>query len=183
MMEDSEKIFEDPSPSGQKTPCYSQVGSIAEPSLSGLRDQIKKIMIPMLIKIFQLKVDLSQSVSVPSRLQNSKKTQSTEEILDHLKRLDEDLNLLILWCQSCRNQVGKALSAPEEEHKQRLSATACESAQHSAVAKSFSEALSASSIRMPKPPISPPVIEPPKPVSSLKKSWWQRLFFSSKNNS
>ena len=51
---------------------FSQAGAINDPSLNQLRDQIKKVMIPLLIKTFQLKLELNQSLSLPSRLQNLK---------------------------------------------------------------------------------------------------------------
>ncbi len=157
-----------------KSPSYSQLGTIADPSLSMLRDQIKKVMIPMLIKIFQLKLELSQAISLPSRLQPKAK-ESPEEITSQLKNLDEDLKLLILWCENSRHQISKALSASEEEHKSASKATTGSPA-HPFVSKSFSEALSA------QPPLFKSKEEIPSEETSsssqpeTKKTWWQRFF-------
>lgn len=71
-------------------------------------------MIPLLIKIFQLKLELNQAMSLPSRLQ-PKSITSPAELLAELAQLDEDLKTLELWCESARNQIAKAQSIPEEE--------------------------------------------------------------------
>ncbi len=65
---------------------FSQAGSIEDLSLTQLRDHIKKVMIPLLIKSFQLKLELSQAISLPSRLQPLKQKQSSEEIIQQLKQ-------------------------------------------------------------------------------------------------
>ena len=129
-----------------KTPSYTQAGTIVDPSLSGLRDQIKKIMIPMLIKIFQFKLELSQSISLPSRLQRAEK-ESPDETLNELKKLNEDLKLLVLWCQSCRNQISKALSLPDEEQKEGMNPSSAHTPFNPGVSKSFSDAVSLQSGR------------------------------------
>ncbi len=46
----------------EKSSQFSQTSSLKEPALSQLRDQIKKVMIPLLIKTFQFKLELSQSL-------------------------------------------------------------------------------------------------------------------------
>lgn len=93
---------------------FSQVGNITDASLNSLRDQIKNVMIPLLIKIFQLKLELNQAMSLPSRLQ-TKSNGSPAELLAELTQLDEDLKSLELWCESARNQIAKAKSIPGEE--------------------------------------------------------------------
>lgn len=123
---------------------FSQAGIIREPALNQLRDQIKKAMIPLLIKTFQLKLEMSQALSPPSRLQKNQSQQSEEEITDQLNQLDKDLNVLMLWCQSSRGQIAKALSPLEEEQKNAISQAAPEDA-NPAVLKSFSNAVSAQS--------------------------------------
>lgn len=135
-MSDLESEFSDTIP-------FAQAGKLNDPSLIQLRDQIKKVMIPLLIKTFQFKLELSQSLSLPSRLQTQKNNRTPEEIVEQLKTLDNDLKVLFLWCQSCRSQIQKALSVPEEEQKNTVSSEA--PAANPAVAKSFSDAVQAQS--------------------------------------
>lgn len=82
--------------------------SHAEPKLGYLRAQIKKVMIPLLIKIFELKLAGQQAQMPPSRLQNHK-GESADQILAELRSLEEELKVLQLWCLSCQKQVEKAL--------------------------------------------------------------------------
>lgn len=160
-----------------KIPNYTQAGTIADSSLSGLRDQIKKIMIPMLIKIFQLKLELSQSISLPSRLQSTS-LDSPDTTLTELKKLDEDLKLLVLWCQSCRNQISKAMSIPEEEQKEPLTTTSSETEHNPMVSKSFSEAMTSHSTRYQVGANAPSDEEPSGESSSTssKTSWLKKMF-------
>ncbi len=140
-MSDLEMEFSDSlSSSEEKTFHFTQAGILHNPSLSQLRDQIKKVMIPLLIKTFQFKLELSQSLSLPSRLQNQKQ-RPPEEIIDHLKILDNDLKVLLLWCESCRIQIQKALAVPEEEQKNTVASSS--SSTNPAVARSFSDAIAA----------------------------------------
>jgi hypothetical protein len=167
---DSSHLFE------EKSPHFIQAGTLGDPSLSQLRDQIKKVMIPLLIKTFQFKLELSQSLSLPSRLQNQKNQRSPEEILEHLKTLDNDLKVLLLWCQSCRSQIQKALSVPEEEQKNTLTA-AVPSIPNSAVSKSFSEAVSAQSSFFQQQTGQEKEKETLADFSTAtsKKTWWEKL--------
>jgi hypothetical protein len=160
-----------------KIPNYTQAGTIADSSLSGLRDQIKKIMIPMLIKIFQLKLELSQSISLPSRLQSTS-CDSPDTTLNELKKLDEDLKLLVLWCQSCRNQIGKAMSIPEEEQKEPLSTTSSDTEHNPMVSKSFSEAMTSHSSRYQVADSNPSLQEGSDEINSpsSKTSWLKKMF-------
>jgi NACalpha-BTF3-like transcription factor len=171
-MKNEEELQEIASPLA-KGASYSQLGAISEPSLSALRDQIKTVMIPMLIKIFQLKLEMSQAVSLPSRFQ-SKGKETPEQITAHLKSLDEDLKLLMMWCESSRNQIAKAISLPEEEQKNATKATASSSGNPS-VAKSFSDAVSAQASLF-KSKEEPKEKNSQKPASLPKKAWWRRFF-------
>ncbi len=174
MTKQNEETFPESSTQSHKSPFYSQLGAISDPSLGSLRDHIKKVMIPMLIKIFQLKLELSQSISLPSRLQPKSK-ESPEQITAQLKSLDEDLHLLRMWCDSARNQVAKALNICEEEQKTTPKATV-HSEPYSSVAKSFSDALSAqSSLFKAKEKPRDPISEVP-PASEEKKTWWKQFF-------
>jgi hypothetical protein len=153
---------------------FSQAGAIDDQSLTQLRDHIKKVMIPLLIKSFQLKLELSQAISLPSRLQPVKQKQSSEEIIEQLKQLDKDLQVLMLWCQSCRNQIQKAIVLPEEEMKSVLAASA--SSAHPAVTKSFSEAVSAQSGHFKNDPAKKLSEEKASGErTSKKKRWWPKF--------
>lgn len=151
----------------------TQTGPLNDPSLSQLRDQIKKVMIPLLIKTFQLKLELSQSLSLPSRLQTQGSRRPPEEVLEQLRLLDNDLKGLLLWCQSCRSQIHKALTHPEEDKKNTVTNPSSDA--NPAVAKSFSEAMSAQSS------LFQPELEKEKDSSteqiapSPQKSWWSKL--------
>jgi TolA-binding protein len=83
-------------------------------SFSGLKEHVKKVMIPLLIKIFELKLAAQQAKTPPSRLQK-KSDQPPEAIQEQLLKLSEDLKSLQLWCQSCQNQIQKALCETEEK--------------------------------------------------------------------
>lgn len=157
---------------------FSQAGSIDDLSLNQLRDHIKKVMIPLLIKSFQLKLELSQAISLPSRLQPIKQKHSSEEIIAQLKQLDKDLQVLMLWCQSCRNQIQKAIVLPEEEVKS-VSASSPSSISDSAVSKSFSEVVGAHSTHF-KHSSFKEVSSEKKKLSTVeiikKKHWWNKIF-------
>jgi hypothetical protein len=176
-MSDFETEFSDSAPPfDDKTSHFTQAGQLNDPSLIQLRDQIKKVMIPLLIKTFQFKLELSQALSLPSRLQSQKNQRSPEEITEQLKTLDNDLKVLFLWCQSCRSQIQKALATPEEEQKNTVALPTIATA-NPAVSKSFSEAVSAQSsffqqqTHMDK--------EEEKPIDSdpspSQKTWWEKL--------
>ncbi len=81
----------------------------SDPNIGQLRAQIKKVMIPLLIRIFELKFAVQQANTPPSRLQKQQ-AESVDEILMQLKSLEEDLKLLQIWCSSCQRQVERALN-------------------------------------------------------------------------
>ncbi|MGC1878208.1 MAG: hypothetical protein WA347_05725 [Rhabdochlamydiaceae bacterium] len=159
---------------------FAQAGTLSDPSLSQLRDQIKKIMIPLLIKTFQFKLELSQSLSLPSRLHSQKNERSPKETIEQLKTLDNDLKVLLLWCQSCRSQIQKALSVPQEEQKNTMTASPS-SPSDIAVLKSFNEAVSAQASFFQQQTVQE--TDPPskkraaRHISrpSTQKSWWKKL--------
>ncbi len=153
---------------------FVQAGQLNDPSLTQLRDQIKNVMIPLLIKTFQLKLELNQALSLPSRLQSQKNRRSPEEILDQLKTLDNDLKVLLLWCQSCRSQIQKALTVPEEEQKNTV-APPTEATANPAVTKSFSEAVSAQPSFFHQPPPEEKMEEPLLDPLPPEKRWWEKL--------
>jgi membrane-associated HD superfamily phosphohydrolase len=153
---------------------FAQAGALHDQSLKQLRDQVKKVMIPLLIRIFQLKLELSQSISLPSRLQSFKSKKSSDELIEQLKELDKDLKVLLLWCQSCQTQIQKALSTPEEELKSEMKTSSLEA--NPAVAKSFTEALAAQASRL-QAAVLPERSQERDPPShlALKKRWWHKL--------
>ena len=104
----------DPStPPPSYSPNETSSPSSSEPNLNQLRGQIKKVMIPLLIKIFELKLAAQQAKTPPSRLQK-KIHESPEEILNQLDQVESDLKLLHLWCISCQKQIEKARNEAEE---------------------------------------------------------------------
>jgi hypothetical protein len=159
----------------EKSSHLTQTGPLNEPSLSQLRDQIKKVMIPLLIKTFQLKLELTQSLSLPSRLQNQSSHRSPKEILDQLKTLDNDLKGLLLWCQSCRSQIHKALTIPEDEKMNTV--TTPPSDANPAVARSFNEAIAAQSSFFQQQPTQEKEKDSlTDPLdASPQKTWWDKL--------
>ena len=162
-------------PLEEKPSYFTQAGPLNDPSLSQLRDQIKKVMIPLLIKTFQLKLELSQSLSLPSRLHSSKNQRSLEEVQDQLKTLDGDLKVLLLWCQSCQTQIQKALKLPEEEQKNTVAAAS--STAHPSVSKSFSEAVSAQSsfFKQNQGAEKEDAMFPEDADAYRRKKWWEKI--------
>lgn len=153
-------------------PNFTHAGVIHDPSLNQLRDQIKKVMIPLLIKIFQLKLELNQTLSPPSQIQGEKNPHSSQEIIMQLEQLDKDLKVLILWSQSCRKQIEKALIPSDEELKSPI-ANATSSSAHSAVSKSFANALFQHTCQEQKPKKQKEEKTSNSPSSQPKKKWWK----------
>lgn len=160
-------------------------GPSIDSGLGQLREQIKSTMIPLLIKVFHLKLEAQQASSPPSRLQSKPTTLKTEEIVSQLEKLDEDLKLLQLWCQSCRNQVQKVLSEAQDDLSAPLSGQVHSSTEtNPAVQRSFLEAMSSSKDSHPSPrPFQAKAKEhqdhtsskESQPAASPKESWWSRI--------
>ncbi len=85
---------------------YAVVEGIHDPALNQLREEIKKVMLPLLIRVFELKQAAAHQL--PSRLHKPVEV-SPEEIREELSVLQEDLHRLSLWCRSSQNQINKAL--------------------------------------------------------------------------
>jgi hypothetical protein len=102
--------LEDPDFSGSEE-------NLADPGLQQLRNQTKNTMIPLLIRIFQLRLEAQQLAAPPSRLSSSSAKGSVQDIVSQLVRLDKDLQLQQVWLQSCLAQVQKVR---EEVEKQSL---------------------------------------------------------------
>lgn len=81
-------------------------------SLRELKAHVKNTMIPLLIRIFELKLAAQQT---PSRLQKPSSI-TAEEIQKELLDLRADLKLLNLWVQSAEKQIDRALSTSESQY-------------------------------------------------------------------
>ncbi len=83
-----------------------------------LREQIKRIMIPKMIRVFELKLAAQQAATPPSRITGLRPDgEKLLEIRAELEKLSEDLKLLRLWCESCQKQVAKASDEVVESMK------------------------------------------------------------------
>lgn len=171
-MSDAKKeLFNSLTSPDEKSVHFSQLGSIQEASLAQLREQIKKVMIPLLIKTFQCQLDL---ISFSQEDSSSEDVQDTplKEAYAQLRTLDHDLKNLQLWCQSCRSQIQRALTPPDEEQKTRIATPDLKA--HPGIAKSFSKAMAVKSC--PEELSSSPCQESSSPPSpSLPKAWWKIL--------
>ena len=91
--------------------------TIIDPGLSELREQTKNVMVPILIKAFQLKSEAGELAEPPSRLYSIKPKGSLKEVISQLTSLEEDLKLQQLWIESSRHQIGKILTEIQEDPK------------------------------------------------------------------
>jgi hypothetical protein len=91
--------------------------AFSDTDLKGLREQIKRIIIPKLIRVFELKLAAQQAAAPPSRI-TGQRPDATKlfEIKKELDQLSSDLALLHLWCESCQKQIDRAL----DEVKQNI---------------------------------------------------------------
>lgn len=155
----------------------------ADANLGQLREQIKKVMIPLLIRIFELKLAAQQAKSPSSRL-NKPSQETSKEIREQLLNLEEDIKLLHLWCQSCQKQIEKAISETDKPGESSLkNAASTETSSHPAIEKSFSEAVSKqtaffksqqgpSKLKAEKLPFNTQIGQPKE---DSKSSWWRKL--------
>ena len=89
--------------------------TIINPELSQLREQTKSVMVPILIKAFQLKSEAGELAEPPTRLYSVKTKGSIKDVISELTSLEEDLKLQQLWIESSRLQIGKILTEIQEE--------------------------------------------------------------------
>jgi len=127
-----------------------------DPGLSQLRSQIKNVMIPLLIKVFQIRLEVQQTTSPPSRLQSSKPKVSLEDLTQQLNLLNADLKLLHIWNQSCQKQIEKVLNEADQGYSTSFSNSIKQDYKiHPSVQKSFQGALlSGREKTQPKAPLS-----------------------------
>ena len=88
--------------------------TINDPGILQLREQTKNVMIPLLIKVFQMRLEAQQLSAPPSRLTVTKSNSSLEDLAKKLTTLNEDLKKQELWIQSSRVQIEKVLSELKE---------------------------------------------------------------------
>lgn len=97
--------------------------AFSDADLKGLREQIKRIIIPKLIRVFELKLAAQQAAAPPSRLTGLRPDASKlQEIKAELEKLREDIKLLQVWCESCQSQIAKATEEVEQSIKKYDSA-------------------------------------------------------------
>jgi hypothetical protein len=122
----------------------TQPGNVQDCTLGSLREMIKNAMIPLLIKVFEMKLAAQQAQTPPSRLQRHPQ-ESLDKIREQLEALHQDLNLLQLWCESSQKQIVKALKETEEPHTaSSLHTASSEHRSNPAIEKSFTDAFSSS---------------------------------------
>ncbi len=163
-----------------KSSSITSSGTILDPSLSQLREQIKNAMIPLLIRVFHLRLEVQQASSPPSRLSKSSKT-PLDELVAQLQKLDEDLKLLQIWSQSCRNQILKVLQEAEEELSPSLpNQFHAKTESHPGVQRSFHDAIISQQEKSKE--IKPlqnqvPLTDLPKEeiTEAALNSWWQKI--------
>ncbi|MEK7340534.1 MAG: hypothetical protein WBD50_01620 [Candidatus Rhabdochlamydia sp.] len=91
----------------EKATYFSQIGTMQDSSLTQLREQIKNVMLPLLLKVFQLKIHINKEIV----LDTLPITESDGESIVHkLKLLDKDIKTLMMWCQACIKQIQEALN-------------------------------------------------------------------------
>jgi len=89
-------------------------------AISGVREELKKLFLPLLIDIFELRqmVDNYKTAS-PEHIPLGKKTKSPKEILERLEQLQNDVEESQRWCNGVILQIAKGI----EEAREVLSPT------------------------------------------------------------
>jgi arginyl-tRNA synthetase len=154
------------------------ISPISDPSLAMLREQIKSIMIPLLIKVFHIKLEAQQSSSPPCRLTNKVSESKVEELKSQLENLDEDLRMISVWCQSCRNQIQKVLDEIKVDFKTSIIKSGFTTNPN--VQKSFSDALASQKEELKKSAATMLPQESSDEQKTANEStrhpWWNRFF-------
>lgn len=139
--------------------------------LSLLREHTKNVMIPLLIKVFQIRLEAQQIAEPPSRLSSSKPKTSLNELIEQLTQLDEDLKLQYLWVESTRTQIKKIITELPEIHPvSLLNHVKKEEIADPAIQKSFHDVISKKNGQATAPLNQEPI----------KKKSWIRKFLSNK---
>lgn len=119
---------------------YIDNTTLQDPSLQQLREETKKVMIPLLIKVFHARQEVQQLSAPPSRLSANKPVKSREELMTRLKSLHEELKKQELWIQSAQGQIDKVLSELENP-TQPLGAHVTSVAENPSIRASFRAAI------------------------------------------
>lgn len=91
----------------EKATYFSQIRTMQDSSLTQLREQIKNVMLPLLLKIFQLKIQINKEIMLnPISITEN----NGESIIHKLKILDKDIKTLMMWCETCIKQIQEALN-------------------------------------------------------------------------
>jgi hypothetical protein len=139
---------------------FAQTHALHDTSLEALRDRIKKVMIPLLIRAFQFS---NESETVPKSQENHEGSSLTETCAQ-LKTLDNDLKNLQLWCQNCRGQIQKALN----QSARQKPVPVIQASHESFAGKKFINCIAG---RVFRPRSSPPQTE----LCKESPSWWRRF--------
>lgn len=138
--------------------------TIADPGLSQLHDQTKNVMIPLLIKAFQLRSEASQLQDPPSRLRSIQTNRTLSEIISQLSTLDKDLELQQIWIESSRAQIKKILTEIEtRKNSSPMPQLKVSPSTHPAIQKSFQN-------------VFPSLCSPPKDRLFWLRSLWKKFF-------
>jgi hypothetical protein len=91
----------------KKAAYVSQIGIIQNASLIELRTHIKNIMLPLLLKVFQLKIQGNRK----NILDPFSESAVNEELsIYKLKALDKDIKTLMIWCHTCSKQIQEVIT-------------------------------------------------------------------------
>lgn len=101
----------------EKETYFSQIGVIQDSSLMELRDQIKNVMLPLLLKVFQYKIHINKEIMFNTPYETIANEKS---IIHKLKLLDKDIKTLMMWCQTCNKQIQEALDIDPENSRFKL---------------------------------------------------------------
>lgn len=113
-MDELEELLFNSLAKAEKANGFSQIGTMQDPSLSQLKEQIKNIMLPLLLKIFQLKIHVNQEIIIDTQTSTGDDEESS---IQKLKLLDNDLKMLIRWCQTCIKQMQEVMNLNRENSR------------------------------------------------------------------
>jgi hypothetical protein len=157
--QDTSKAVDDEKMIGAQAPFDS--------GLKTLREQVKNVMIPLLIHVFQMKLQAQQMASPPSRLQAKAPMDKAEDLREQLTALDDDLKMTMEWLYSARNHIEKILIDMESKPSERSIRSGFSSSPN--IQKSFSEAMTHKQSDIPSE-------KSPPPSHDESPSLWHRIF-------
>lgn len=138
--------------------------TIADPGLSQLHEQTKNVMIPLLIKAFQLRSEAAQLQDPPSRLRALQTNRTLSDIISQLSALDKDLKIQQIWIETSRAQIEKILTEIEERKSSSpMPQLQVSPSTHPAIQKSFQN-------------VFPSLCSPKKDRHFSLRSLWKKFF-------